>query len=158
MMRCTNAELGGKLADFAGCCYLVYYADREITGGTLPEEIADPEQVLEIRAFDDDREIWFHRDSLDKDFYFRSVDDSSLEPTGYFDETQMLDIASDKPIVNNGKATFIAMGGGRYTLPVGEKVNAVVVRNYLRYNEQTGRAEACDFRILKFTSTCIEEV
>ena len=157
MRICKETEINNALAGFGGCRYFVYYADREITGGTLPEEIEDIEKVTEIRAFDENKEIWLHRDSLGTDFYCREIDDGNLSEENYFDETQMLDIDSEF-MVKDGKTTFISMGGGRYTLPVGPKENAVVIRNYLSYNEKTGRAETRDFRVLRFDMVEPEEV
>lgn len=157
MISCKEAEIYKKLEKYKGCRYFVYYADREITGGTLPEAIPDMGKVTEIRAFDKNKEIWLHRDSLGTDFYCRETDDRDLSKEDYFDETQLLDIASVFT-VNDGKTTFTSTGGGRYTLPVGPKENAVVIRNYLSYNEKTGRAEARDFRVLGFTTAEAEEV
>ena len=159
MRICKESEIITELTGFAGCRYFVYYIDREITGGVLPEAIEDIDKVTELRAFDKTKEIWLHRDSLEKDFYCRVIDDSTKSADSYFDETQLLDIDTTcEAVEKDGKTTFTAMGGGQYTLPVSSDANAVVIRNYLRFNEKTGRAEAYDFRVVDFVNTEIEEV
>lgn len=160
MRSYKESEIDNELlSGFNGCKYLVYYVDREITGGVLPEKIVDIEKVTEIRAFNETKEIWLHRDSLGIDFYFREINDNDISEDSYFDETQLLDIDTDfKPIEKDSKTTFVATGGGKYTLPIHSDVNAVIVRNYLRFNKATGRAEVYDFRVLDFVTTEIEEV
>lgn len=157
MKCCKENDIHTELAAFNGCPYFVYYADRGITGGVVPEKIEDIEKVTEIRAFDENREIWFHRDALGIDFYCREINDTDAD--AIFDETQLLDIDTVFEVIEkDGKTTFTATGGGKYTLPVPADVNAVKVRNYLSFNKHTGRAEVCDFRILGFVKAAIEEV
>lgn len=159
MKSCKEFEINKELSDFNGCKYLVYYVDREVTGGVLPENIAEIEKITEIRAFNNTREIWLHRECLGVDFCVREKDDSDIGEDDYFDETQLLDIDTTVVAVEkDGKTTFTATGGGKYTLPAKADDNAVKIRNYLRFNEKTGRAEFDDFRILDFVKADIREV
>ncbi len=140
--------LAARLRPFAGCSCIAFYVDGPVAGGVLTLDAPpDAARLLELRAFDGTRELWLHRSALKVPFHFRVACDEGLDEADWFDEQQLLD--------DNGEAgPFRASGGGVYSLPVekreGQPALAVVLRHYIRYSEETGRAELCDFRILGF--------
>ncbi|MBR1556021.1 MAG: hypothetical protein IJ644_11615, partial [Oscillospiraceae bacterium] len=71
------------------------------------------------------------------------IDDTAGE-YDYIPEDQYLDIDTEK----SSGTSYIATGGGAYTLPV-EDAEKIRIRNYISYDEQ-GIAQITDFRIVQY--------
>lgn len=105
---------------------------------------------LDIRVFDESGEIHFVRGSIADDFIVRKIIDlPDIDETSYFDESQFLDIDTKRSDATKGKA--VATGGGIYPLPLENYDDAkIVIRNYVEYEKDTGRAYIKDWRCVRF--------
>lgn len=112
------------------------------------------EHGLDIRIFSGDREDRFFRGTIANEFYYRKLDDvykTVVPDVDYFDELQFLDIDEAATQKLNKAGTVQAIGGGRYQLPVEKLHNAKIrIRNYLSYEDKTGRAYVSDWRCVEF--------
>ena len=133
-------------------------------------------KALEIRMFNDMQEAKWFRCSIDRPLRCRVIKDTAKEPdfTGdggdgkrplrYWDEYQYLDIDVPGSSFEEGRAR--ATGGGFYPLPLkgcadvddpGKTISSycdvrIKLRNYLRYEEDTGRVSVADWRLVGFTA------
>lgn len=114
-------------------------------------------KVLEIRVFDENRELKLVRSDIAKPFVVRCIDDAPFGPpksydrnySDFYDEWQILDIDEIKGRDAKGRVT--ATGGGKYFLPLGVLSNACVrIRYYLGKYEETGQARVEDWRVAEF--------
>lgn len=109
------------------------------------------EKILEIRVFDEKREILMMRTDIGKDFGEISIIED--DDRDYFDEVQFLDIDEKKTLQlrSNGDYKVSAMGGGIYSLPLENYKNmGVVVRYYFGKYEESGVATISHCRIVGF--------
>lgn len=103
-------------------------------------------KLLELRIFNETKEMKFFRAELSKSFLCRVKEDTDADI--YFDEWQYLDIDSLQGI-NDGIATTI--GGGKYYLPCVATVDAqVCIRYYLGRYPETGQVRIQDWRCVCF--------
>ncbi len=107
------------------------------------------DKLLDVRIFDETKEIrMFRGDVGKKEFFYRVIDDEQ-QKREYFDEEQYLDIddqRSEKEFEKNRHV--FATGGGRYPLPLSDYRNVkVCIRNYIAYYEETGQAYVRDWRL-----------
>lgn len=108
-------------------------------------------KILDIRIFDDQRELHMARGDVGRRMQGRIADDTAgnLEEQDYFDEEQYLDIdtkRSGEHFRQEGKVR--ATGGGWYELPLSGMEDAKVrIRNYLGYYEDSGQAYVKDWRM-----------
>lgn len=127
-------------AEISGGNMLLIYTDRFLC--VQQQEITDPAHLLEVRVFNDEKELKIMRPSVDCDFSYRLIDDTAVPDEMHLDEVQYLDIAE------SSGTQYTATGGGVYTLP-GENYKKVRIRNYISYNPE-GIAQITDFRIVEF--------
>ena len=109
----------------------------------------DESTLLELRVFDESREIKFVRGSLGGDFKKRVSNFAKEQCSKTCEEAQYLDIDTDnkskfKCPQNNTWAT----GGGEYRLP-DYRPDRIVVEHYYKADEK-GFYRPFDFRIVKF--------
>ncbi len=110
------------------------------------------EKVLEIRAFDQDKELKLFRSDIGREFAYRKVCDSEYAEDHRFTEVQILDIDEKAGRDENG---FVrATGGGRYHLPLDNTKNACVEVCYYLDQDQKDKnsvhARVVDWRIVRF--------
>ena len=167
--RCRETELLLKAAPLIRptAKAVLYHADK-FTAGTAERvsELLNPANLLELRIFDDVSEFWAHRSALGSDFAWRIADDAFLEetvsantdpflrdPGNYCIQTsQTLDIDTTyagKADEATGSRMLRTTGGGLYALPVSEGDGCVLLRSYIRYDEN-GVAAIVDYRLAGF--------
>lgn len=104
-------------------------------------------KILEIRAFDRNRELKLFRSGIGKEFVFREVCDADYDEDHRFTEVQVLDI--DEKAGHNRDGFVRATGGGRYHLPLENTKDACIeVCYYLDKNSV--HARVVDWRIVGF--------
>ena len=155
----ANNQSGRDLFILAQCTDLFLFEeapDREDAGyPDFVEEIR--RHGLELRLFRSDGEVKWSRPDIRSEFLMRELTDR-IENTGpvgdFFDEELYLDIDTKRTRDLRGKGKIrssevISTGGGIYNLPA-EKIEdaRIRVRNYFRYDLDTGRAFVSDFRIV----------
>ena len=125
-------------------------------------DCSNPENILEMRCFDESGELRIFRSNVDADFQAREIIDvkspelktlseqsgklESVSNDGYlesYDENHYLDIAS---VSSNGIVT--ATGGGTYFLPE-PNAKLLMVRYYIKYDEN-GIGRKNDWRLVGF--------
>lgn len=159
---CGEAELAQTVAAQApaGGTAIALYTDRFAAGESLAGLC--PTKLLELRVFTPQAELWLHRTTLGRDFYWRVADDTALAanlPAGEtveeycYDETQLLDINTERSFAQRNEAgnpVLLTTVGGTYALPIAQRDTAVQVRNYLRYDSVSGTAAVADSRYCSF--------
>ena len=114
-------------------------------------------KVLEIRVFNENRELKLVRSDIAKPFAVRCIDDAPFGPSksydrnysDYYDEWQILDIDETKG--RDAQECVTATGGGKYFLPLASLPNACVrIRHYLGKYGETGQARVEDWRVVGF--------
>lgn len=108
------------------------------------KRIEDTAHLLEARIFTEEAELNIMRPTIADVFGWRLIDDTKLSPDDYITEDQYLDI-NEK--LSRG-TSYTAVGGGRYTLPIGN-AEKLRIHNYISYDEQ-GIAQITDFRAVKY--------
>ena len=110
------------------------------------------DKVLEIRVFNEEKEIKLFRTDVGREFQMRTKDEEGLLVDEYMDEYQYLDIDEKRSQkLFTEKQLVRATGGGTYHLPLEEMKDACLqVRYYFRRDEETGVADICDWRAVKF--------
>lgn len=125
----------------------------------LKEACADPEKkpeekLLDIRVFDEKRELRIYRDYIGHEFGdpIELNDDETaggegLSEEGYqYDDEQFL----DKKSYDKGSGRIQATGGGYYRFPASESGKTKVkIRNYVRYDDN-GQAYIYAWRVVGF--------
>lgn len=129
-------------------CFRAVRADR--LQQLLSEETV--ENLLELRLFSAERELWAHRSALGEHFSWRIASETGLTASDFFETRQTLDI--DTKHAPEGEGLYGARplrttGGGEYALPIGEDDGCVVLVNYVAYDED-GCAFAADWRVKGF--------
>ena len=108
------------------------------------------EKVLDIRAFDEQKEIRLMRDYVSSAFAMYDIEDSVMKESGYdqFVDYQYLDIDCKKSKELDGEV--YATGGGKYLYPYdyGEETKAKIV-NYVKYDEN-GQSMLMAWRLAGF--------
>lgn len=123
-------------------------------------------RAFDIRIFNTQSEVHLFRSSINNEFGQRTIlsDDDAMEfkPDNYeqiindevvvyYDEVQFLDIDTKKTDDLNHSGFVYATGGGKYHLPLENYNDAqVIIRNYLGFEPDTGRAYVKDWRIVDF--------
>ena len=110
------------------------------------------QKILEVRVFNDTRDVKLFRTDIGKDFKPIRVaddDDDEYKDVYSFTEEQILDIDTKKS--EEGPGYVKTIGGGRYYLPVrGGKVPKVVIKYYVSDDHETGMAKITDWRVAGF--------
>jgi len=110
-------------------------------------------RLLEIRVFNEEKEVKLSRTDILKEFRMRIRDDNTMDPKqDYYDEVQILDIDTQKSAKHfESTHQVYTTGGGRYFLPLAGMESArVKIRYYLERYEESGQARICDFRLVTF--------
>lgn len=135
------------LAFFVHC----FHAAR---GDRLPQLLKEESvgNLLELRVFSAERELWAHRSALGECFCWRVASETGLTAANFFETRQTLDI--DTKHAPKGKSLYGARhlrttGGGEYDLPIGADDGCVVLVNYVAYDKD-GCAFAADWRVKGF--------
>ncbi len=126
---------------------------------------SNKKRLLELRIFSEEAEYKAFRGDIGHDLRFREIGDDEEQPDeNYFDEDQFLDIniktaskeTDDKKMYSYASDTEdcwevrTTTGGGPYTVPLENLDNAcIIVRNYLKYYDDSGQAYVSDFRLVE---------
>lgn len=121
-------------------------------------------RAFDIRVFNQKSEVHLFRSSIDKQFVMRYIESDpeqkdilnaiidGKEKSIYYDEEQFLNIDTVATANNNEKNMVIAVGGGKYKLPIERYDDVkVIIRNYIDFEKNTGRAYVKDWRIVGFS-------
>jgi len=129
-------EFVQKLKDLHYGSYLAQLTDRleadNFTDDVNGIEQLDMEKVLDIRAFNEKKEIHLYRGDIGKEFYLRVKNDETEVPQNSYDETQFLE--KDKKRFGD-RSEFIKWNG-----------DAIRIRNYINFYAN-GQAYVEDWRI-----------
>ena len=135
--------------DFKGDAWFIAIGISEFISAPISEidDSVDDTKFLEIRVFDENREIKYVRGSLNRDFQERDSD--KIKYCESRKEAQYLDIDTDnknkfKCSQNNTWAT----GGGEYRL-LDSNFDRIVIEHYYKVDKK-GFYKPFDFRIVKF--------
>ena len=165
---CTASELAGKAAAFAKASDYVIacYTDRFLAvRAEMLSALPSFETLLELRVFNEERELWGHRSSIGSRFSWRIADDLELvrraaqEPDDflrqpenrYLDSCQTLDIDTTESLETDefGSRKLRTTVGGDYALPISDGDGCIQIRSYLRY-DKNGVATVADYRLVGF--------
>ncbi len=153
------------------CCafYTDHFQSAVITGAGDPlagRLLADIGQLLELRLFDEDRELLLYRSMIGRPFSFRAADDPLLisRLSGQSDpflqkmeahrveQVQLIDadMAHYRPWLEKTTDAFGARllrttSGGTYNLPIRDGENALLTVGYIEYGPN-GAASIADVR------------
>lgn len=124
----------------------------------IDKESINEDKLLEIRCFGENGEFYAVRSFIGEDFSFREITDDASYADGFYDESQYLDIDSDKTQEKNAGCIY-ATGGGKYHLPDDVKdKKMLLVRNYYKFDDDDykfddndGIAYKYDWRLVGFT-------
>ena len=151
-------ELKDRCAGMKGFLAAAYTDKYEIGCWPQDETELDEDKLLEIRVFNQDREVKFFRADLSKEFRMREIDDTvsgiqnGRDYTEYMDECQYLDIdtvRSEKRFAESHEV--ITTGGGRFFLPAENMKDAkVIIRSYFEKDSKFGQARIFDWRVVGF--------
>ena len=125
--------------------YLAQLTDSIKSGRIEDGSIAalNEDKVLDLRAFNADKEVHFFRGSIGEPFQMRIADDSSmsaLDKEGVIDETHYLETDMERFGRNVNSANLLDFEGA-------EKFTKISIRNYLGYYA-TGQAYVKDWRVV----------
>lgn len=121
--------------------FLAMLSDSLICQSTDFIKEIDPLKLIEIRVFNETKEIKAVRGSLEKEFQIRTLEAESNEEEKHY-EVHYLDIDEKR------KPQIVTTGGGKYELPI-EAPQRIKICNHLRYDEN-GVCQIVDYRIVKF--------
>lgn len=115
-------------------------------------------KLLEIRVFNETKEVKAFRSDISKEFSIRLVDDAvaglqnGRDYSDYMDESQYLDIDTKRSAKCFPEShEVVTTGGGRYYLPADSMNDTkVIVRTYFDRYAETGQARVFDWRIVGF--------
>ncbi len=148
-----------------GTIFLALQTDAMLCGKAEAFSKATPDRLLELRVFDETRELWAHRSATGREFAWRIADDAALEETlaaggetGFFanpenyrmEITQYLDIDGTYKLPIESNRKLRTTGSGYYELPITDDDAAVRLVQYIRYDEPACAARVVDFRIKGF--------
>lgn len=168
---CTREELSLRITDFIcdGDYLLAYYTNRFLSLRFNSQTDLPPwEDLLELRVFNKDREIWAHRSTTGANFSWRIADDETLWEAAATQEDPFLKDAENHCIYTKqtldinrkaesgfgatdkwGSRQLRTTVGGAYALPIGKDDGCVLVKHYLRY-DVNGVATVADYRLVGF--------
>lgn len=118
------------------------------------------DKILEIRVFNEDKEVKLFRGSLEEELKIRIIEDpSALDEESYYDEFQFLDIDVPKTQANFSQDHMAwTTTSGCFRLPMNRvtETSALKVRYYFGTYEQTGQSYICDWRAVTLMEACNE--
>ena len=136
--------------------YFIAALTDELRVGVWPMADADyelnEEKVIEIRVFNDQKEIKIFRTDIGKEFSkVRIIDDNDLpEGMEFFSQDQYLDIDTNRS--GNVPGYVKTTGGGRYFLPIRRYSDEtkVTINYYVTKDRDSGLAKVTDWRVVGF--------
>lgn len=125
--------------------YLAQLTDTLKSGRIEDGSIAslDENKVLDLRAFNAEKEVHLFRGSIGEPFQMRIADDSSMsavDKEGVIDETHYLETDTERFGRNANSVNLLDFEGA-------EKFSKISIRNYLGYYE-TGQVYVKDWRVV----------
>lgn len=126
-----------------------YIVDRWPMSEDLSEK---EEKILEVRVFNEEKEIKLFRTDIGKKFKdLRILDDSELYGKfESFEQEQYLDIDTKRSVCDDGYV--FTTGGGNYRLPFGySEESKVIIKYYMEEEPDSGMARIADWRVAGFT-------
>lgn len=135
------------------CFFIAMYTNR-FEAGRLEELKIDcicDNLLLELRAFNKDKELLITRGCIGEEFSWRIAADNELEKEEYYDVEHFIDINTEKSTeyAEDGNLIIMSTVGGKYSLPIKKGTSKVKIRNYIDY-DSNGMARAIDSRICCF--------
>ena len=159
---CSEDALGALLEEYMTDGYLAaaFFTDRfqGYRGDRLDSVLDSVRELLELRVFNEDRELWLHRSRCEGPFSWRLAGEAGCDPKrDFFCTVQALDI--DETYVayqcgetdGYGSLKLRSTVQGYYVLPLCKGDECVKVINYVRY-DANGVAEVADYRLVGFAS------
>lgn len=140
----NNIELAEKLHLSEYKYILAIFTDK----ADFIDAINDFDNLLEVRAFDENGEFRAYRDVISSEFKWREIINDE-EYDGYFDQTQYLDIDSTKCLMSDTEK--ITTGGGKYHLPKEVTTKTMLNVRYYYCFDDNGIARKCDWRLVGFS-------
>lgn len=159
---CSEDALASLLEEYGTGDYLVtaFFTGR-FQGGRgdhLDSVLARASELVELRIFNESRELWLHRSCCGRPFSWRLAgEDGCDSKRDYFRTVQALDIDETYAAYRCGEADeygalkLRSTVKGHYALPLARGDECVKVVNYVRYDEN-GVAKAADYRLAGFAS------
>lgn len=157
---CEESEICEKIRRFFpnSGIVLAFFSDRfrACRSDRAKDLLENGSSLLEVRVFNKENELWFHRSTLGAPFAWRLAGELGCDPKHDFFETkQALDFDMTYEPYKNGeldeygclKIRSTVMG--YYALPIEKSDGCVRVVNYIRYDE-SGVANVVDYRIKSF--------
>lgn len=159
---CSEDALASLLEEYGMGDYLVtaFFTAwfQGCRGNHLNSVLTKARELLELRVFHENHELWLHRSHCGKPFSWRLAGEFGCDPErDYFRTLQALDIDETYPAYQRGETDeygslkLRSTVKGHYALPLGRGDECVKVVNYVRYDEN-GVAEAADYRLAGFAS------
>ena len=159
---CAEDALASLLEEYKTGDYLVtaFFTDRfqGCRGSRLDSVFAGARDLLELRVFNENRELWLHRSRCGKPFFWRLAGEAGCDPKrDYFRALQALDVDETYAAFRRGETDeygslkLRSTVKGHYALPLCSGDACVKIVHYVRYDEN-GVAEAADYRLAGFAS------
>jgi len=153
---CQGSELGTVInrmvKEIDNGLYIAMYTDRFESGKIKDECRFEDKYALEIRIFNEDKEVLLSRSSISEDFIWRYIsDDKNLSNESYYVRYHVIDMNEplSKDYLKNGNLSITSTGGGHYSLPITEGTKRIKMITYIDYDEN-GMAYAADNRVCGF--------
>lgn len=144
---------------------LAYFSDqfKSCKGDQLQSVLQNAARLLEIRAFNDNQELWIHRSQLGTGFVWRVANEIDCEAKrDYIETVQALDIDETYDAFKNGETDeygslrIRSTVKGYYVLPIQKTDAFVKLFEYVRYDD-AGIAGVVDYRVAGFTPSKKED-
>ena len=159
----SGAGNDAPLEDFRGkkAYVLAYFTDAFRAGWAdrmLAEAESNMDKLLELRVFNDSRELWLHRSRLGAPFVWRLAAEEGIKPEEKekycFETRQLLDLGEGpdaEPTFDesDGLRVLKTEAGRSFKLPIAKDERYVRILNYVAYDEN-GVANAADWRLMGF--------
>ena len=147
----AESELYDKIKDYDYKYYIAFQTDSFLSGSSKIESMdrIDWTKLLEIRLFSEKNEFLARRTMVGEshEFQWRIASEEGLEKDEYIIRYQTLDIDSNFTEQGEfGNLKLVSTGGGRYELPIEEKMECVKIISYITYGND-GMAFIYDDRL-----------
>ena len=160
--NCSEDALGPLLEEYMTDDYLVtaFFTDRfqGSRGYHLNSMLSNAQELVELRVFNENCELWLHRSCCGTPFYWRLAGEAGCDPKrDFFCTVQALDIDETYVAYQHGETDeygslkLRSTVKGYYALPLNIGDECVKVINYVRY-DANGVAEVADYRLVGFAS------
>lgn len=160
---CSEDVLGSLLEEYRTGDYLVtaFFTGwfQGCRGNHLDSVLASAQELVELRVFNENCELWLHRSCCGRPFSWRLASEAGCgSQRDYFRTVQALDIDESYAAYQRGETDgygslkLRSTVQGYYALPICSGDGCVKIINYVRYDDVTGVAEAVDYRLAGFAS------